>query len=70
MATPAEVISRIDRFHKYATTYRSGQYNETQVRREFIGSLFESLGWDISNKGGVQADPTPRSSCSKLCANQ
>jgi hypothetical protein len=53
MATPAEVISLIDRFHKNAPAYRSGQYNETQVRREFIDPLFEALGWDISNKGGA-----------------
>jgi type I restriction-modification system DNA methylase subunit len=27
-------------------------YNETQVRREFIDSLFSLLGWDIDNKQG------------------
>src|SRR6266508_2863884 len=54
MRTPAEVINLIDRFHKNAPEYRSGQYNETQVRREFIDPFFESLGWDISNKSGAQ----------------
>lgn len=53
METPAEVIKLIDRFHQNASAYRSGQYNETQVRREFIDPFFEALGWDISNKGGM-----------------
>lgn len=33
--------------------YRSGQYNETQVRREFIDPLFGLLGWDIDNRTGA-----------------
>ena len=32
---------------------RTGRYNETQVRREFIDPLFEALGWDVGNKRGV-----------------
>lgn len=29
--------------------YRSSQFNETQVRNEFLDPLFEILGWDIRN---------------------
>lgn len=32
--------------------YRSGQYNETQVRREFIDPMFKALGWDMDNEQG------------------
>jgi hypothetical protein len=32
--------------------YRSGRYNETQVRREFIDPFFKCLGWDIDNEHG------------------
>jgi hypothetical protein len=53
MATPAGVINLIDRFHKNAASYRSGPYNEPQVRREFIDPFFEALGWDISNTSGA-----------------
>lgn len=30
----------------------AGQYNETQVRREFIDPFFKELGWDIDNEQG------------------
>ena len=30
----------------------SPEYNETQVRREFIDPFFEALGWDIQNRQG------------------
>nr|MDQ3310088.1 N-6 DNA methylase [Gemmatimonadota bacterium] len=32
--------------------YRSGQYNETQLRREFLDPFWESLGWDVNNRQG------------------
>jgi predicted type IV restriction endonuclease len=37
-------------FHRHA--YLSQEYNETQVRLEFIDPFFEALGWDIYNKAG------------------
>ncbi len=32
--------------------YKSPQYNETQLRADFLDPLFEILGWDITNKSG------------------
>jgi type I restriction-modification system DNA methylase subunit len=32
--------------------YTTGQYNETQLRREFVDPLFSSLGWDMNNSLG------------------
>ena len=29
-----------------------GQYNETQLRREFLDPFFEALGWDVYNRKG------------------
>ena len=49
---PPKLIELISRFDEQRETYRSGQYNETQVRREFIDPLFALLGWDIDNKQG------------------
>lgn len=52
MAVPKEVLDLIDRFNRNREAYLSGQYNETQVRREFVDPLFKSLGWDIDNSQG------------------
>ncbi len=52
MTVPREMIDLIDRFTRNADSYRSTQYNETQVRREFIDPFFKCLGWDIDNTQG------------------
>ena len=52
MPFPGEVAELIERFDRNLEAYRSGQYNETQVRREFVDPLFEALGWDVANKQG------------------
>lgn len=53
MAAPEEVRNLIARFKENRDAYRSPQYNETQVRIEFIDPLFRALGWDVSNVAGV-----------------
>ena len=52
MTAPASVLELIERFKENRASYKSGSYNETQVRREFIDPLFEALGWDVNNKNG------------------
>ena len=52
MPIPNQIIELIERFERNIDAYRSGRYNETQVRREFIDPFFELLGWDIANKKG------------------
>ena len=52
MTPPPAILDLIDRFERNAEAYRSGAYNETQVRREFIDPLFKALGWDIDNEQG------------------
>ena len=52
MSVPSELTNLVERFDYNREAYRSGQYNETQVRREFIDPLFELFGWDINNKHG------------------
>jgi hypothetical protein len=42
----------IERFKNNIVSYKSGQYNETQVRREFIDPLFKLIGWDVDNEQG------------------
>ncbi|NMB99715.1 MAG: N-6 DNA methylase [Thermoanaerobaculaceae bacterium] len=42
----------IDHFENNLDHIKSPQYNETQVRREFIDPFFSLLGWDVENKQG------------------
>lgn len=50
MAAPQAVLDLTERFERNLEAYRSGRYNETQVRLEFIDPLFKALGWDIYNE--------------------
>ena len=52
MPAPALVHDLVERFDRNRDAYRSGQYNETQARREFIDPFFEALGWDVNNRQG------------------
>jgi len=56
MSAPAIITDLIERFERNLSSYKSGLYNETQVRLEFINPFFEALGWDVSNvKGYAEA---------------
>lgn len=53
MAAPSGLVKLVERYESNRSSYRSGSYNETQVRREFIDPLFRLLNWDIENTGGA-----------------
>src|SRR5437879_2658763 len=52
MTVPQEIRDLIERFDLHSESYRSGQYNETQLRREFLDPFFTALGWDVNNTQG------------------
>ena len=52
MAAPKEIVDLVERFENNLESYKSGHYNETQVRREFVDPFFKALGWDIDNEEG------------------
>src|SRR5881394_384129 len=52
MGVPAEIHELTERFERNKDAYRSPQYNETQLRREFLDPFFKALGWDIDNTAG------------------
>jgi len=52
MTAPDKVLELVQRFDRNIEAYRSGRYNEAQIRKEFIDPLFEQLGWDVANKQG------------------
>ena len=51
VASPA-IEALVRRFEEQRADYQASQYNETQVRREFLDPFFEALGWDIANRAG------------------
>ena len=52
LAAPKEIADLVERFESNKESYKSGHYNETQVRREFVDPFFKALGWDIDNEQG------------------
>ena len=53
MPAPKEILELVRRFDEHKEAYKSGQYNETQLRREFLDPFFKALGWDIDNTQGT-----------------
>jgi len=53
MPAPDGLHALVERFERNRDAYRSGHYNETQVRVDFINPLFELLGWDVINRHGA-----------------
>jgi len=53
MPAPKEILELVRRFDDHKEAYKSGQYNETQLRREFLDPFFKALGWDIDNTQGT-----------------
>lgn len=47
MGLPKEIVNLIERFERNREAYKSGQYNEMQLRQEFLDPFFAALGWDM-----------------------
>ena len=52
MTDPNVILDLIKRFEDNAAAYKSGHYNETQLRLEFVNPFFKCLGWDMDNVQG------------------
>jgi hypothetical protein len=52
MAAPPVISDLVERFEQQGDAYKSGQYNEAQLRKEFIDPMFKALGWDMENVSG------------------
>ena len=52
MAAPAEITGLVERFDQQIEAYKSGRYNEAQLRQEFVDPMFKALGWDMDNVSG------------------
>lgn len=42
----------VKKYHSNREAYLKAEYNETQLRTDFLDPLFEMLGWDIKNSTG------------------
>jgi len=52
MPAPPVIADLVERFDQQGEAYRSGQYNEAQLRQEFVDPMFKALGWDMENISG------------------
>jgi len=59
-SVPFRVVELVETFDRNAKAVHSQQYNETQLRREFIDPFFEEFGWDITKKAGNAHGGWPR----------
>ena len=48
----AAVAVLVERFARNLEQHRRAEYNEADVRHEFIEPFFEALGWDVHNVRG------------------
>ena len=46
----------VEKYESNRNFYRTRNFNETQVRNEFLDLLFEVLGWDIRNMSGKKTN--------------
>ena len=53
----------ITNFHDNLARIRRADYNETEVRVQFINPLFEALGWDMRDTGGRREVASPDEWC-------
>ena len=53
MSAPESVKKLIETFGSNLDFYKSGQYNEAQLRQEFLDPFFKELGWDMDNTAGL-----------------
>ena len=44
----------VNRFKNNMHHYKTPEYNETEIRTEFIDKFFMCLGWDVDNENGIQ----------------
>ncbi len=53
MPAPDSVIQLCETFAGHREHFRSGNYNEAQLRKQFLDPFFEALGWDMANSQGL-----------------
>ena len=52
MAAPEIVRRLVKTFANNRGSYQSPQFNEAQLRQQFLNPFFKALGWDVDNEQG------------------
>ena len=50
MTAPQDIINLVEKFDQNKQGFLSKEFNEKQVRTQFINPFFEALGWDVKNE--------------------
>jgi len=53
MTAPDSVVRLVKKFERDSDVYKRRDYNETQLRVEFVNPFFEALGWDVRDRNQV-----------------
>ena len=53
MTAPEAVHQLVEKFDSGSAAYKRRDYNETQLRVEFVNPLFEALGWNVRDSSQV-----------------
>lgn len=56
MAVPKEIIELVEKFDSDQAYYKSNQFNETELRTQFINPFIEALGWRVCYTQPFRAD--------------
>lgn len=51
-----QIHALVDKYEQNRDYYRTPNFNETEVRSQFLDPLFEILGWDIRNSSGKKTN--------------
>ena len=49
---PQKVLDLVDIFDRNSDEYRAAEFNEANLRIQFVNPLFKTLGWDMDNEQG------------------
>ncbi len=49
---PPIIHELVAKFAEHQEHYKRGDYNETQLRRDFLDPFFAAMGWDLDNRKG------------------
>lgn len=50
---PRTVADLVETFDQHLEDYKKPEFNEAQLRQQFLDPLFQSLGWDVANEQGL-----------------
>lgn len=66
MSAPAKVLELVEKFDKGKSLYTNPNYNEAQLRQEFVNPLFAALGWktgessQVLHEAGIRSGSTTK----------